>query len=155
MAWYAVRTHTYIHTYFIWSRRLKVWQPLADVDLPWANHSKKFIIHSNGSSDPFEKSHQPSEWLKLSVWKKSSAVRTAWAIRSRKFISCLNGSSYPFLKFISHSNSSGYPFKKETVHVHCKLFWQPFQQDKTRLQNSSPGFIKWHMPSCLHYTNKW
>ena len=34
---------------------------------PRANRSKKFIIHLNGSSYAFDKTHQPFEQLELSV----------------------------------------------------------------------------------------
>ena len=108
----------------------------------WAMRSTKLISRSNsssypfekihqllnGSSYPFEKIHQPFERLELSVRENSSAVWTARAIRSRKFISRSNGSSYPF--------------KKETVSY--------FDDFKTI---NSPFFVKWCMPSCLHYTN--
>ena len=95
-----------------------------------AIRSRKLISHSNGSSYPFEKNHQPFErlelsvreiihqpfeWLKLSVWE---------------FISRSNGSSYPFEKFISRLNGLSCPCKKETI----SFFWQPFQQDKTSKQ---------------------
>ena len=93
-----------------------------------AMRSTKLISRSNGSSYPFEKIHQPFERLELSVRENSSAVWTARAIRSRKFISRSNGSSYPF--------------KKETVSY--------FDDFKTI---NSPFFVKWCMPSCLHYTN--
>ena len=93
-----------------------------------AIRSTKLISCLNGSSYPFEKIHQPFERLELSVRQNSSAVRTARAIRSRKFISRLNGSSYPFDK--THQ-----PFERLELSVqerNSTLFWQPFQEDKTR-----------------------
>ena len=91
---------------------------------------RKFISRLNGSTYPFEKIHQPFEWLELSVRENSSAVWMARAIRSRKFISRLNGSSYPFEKI--HQ-----PFERLELSIqerNSKLFWQPFQEDKTRRQ---------------------
>ena len=107
-----------------------------------AMRSTKLISRSTGSSYPFEKIHQPFEWLELSVRENLSAVRTARAIRSRKFISCLNGSSYPFEKIYQ-------PFER------LELFGS--RSKKTRRDDfntiNSPFFVKWRMPSCLHYTN--
>ena len=109
---------------------------------PRANRSKKFIIRSNGSSYAFDKTHQPFERLELSVRENSSAVWTARAIRSRKFISRSNGSSYPLEKIYQ-------PFER------LELFGS--RSKKTRRDDfntiNSPFFVKWRMPSCLHYTN--
>ena len=102
-----------------------------------AMRSTKLVSRSNGSSYPFEKIHQPFERAELSVRKKLSAVRTARAIRSRKFISRLNGSSYPF--------------KKETVSYFGSRSKKTRRDDFKTI--NSPFFVKWRMPSCLHYTN--
>ena len=114
------------------SRSLAVHQPFERTGMPFERLEltvlKKFIIRSNGSSYAFDKTHQPFERLELFVRENSSAIWTARAIRSRKFISRSNGSSYPF--------------KKETVSY--------FDVFKTI---NSPFFVKWCMPSCLHYTN--
>ena len=138
------------------------------------------LVRSNGSSYPFQKIHQPFERLESSVQENSSAVRTARAVRSWKSISRSNGSSHPFVKIhqpferlepsvrenssavwtardtrskkiISSSNGLSHPFEK--IHQPFEHLLEKFQQDKTRLQNSSPGFVKWRMPSCLHYAN--
>ena len=102
-----------------------------------AMRSTKLISRSNGSSYPFEKIHQPFQRLELSVRENSSAVWTARAIRSRKFISCSNGSSYPF--------------KKETVSYFDSCSKKTRRDDFKTI--NSPFFVKWRMPSCLHYTN--
>ena len=88
--------------------------------------------------------HQPFERLELTVLKNSSSVPTVRAMRSTKLISRSNGSSSPFRKFISRLNGSSYPFEKihqpfERLELsiqerNSKLFWQPFQEDKTRRQ---------------------
>ena len=86
---------------------------------------------------PFERTGMPLERLELTVLKNSSSIRTARAIRSRKFISRSNGSSCTF--------------KKETVSYFGsrskKTRWDDFKTI------NSPFFVKWRMPSCLHYTN--
>ena len=102
-----------------------------------ANRSKKFIIRSNGSSYAFDKTHQPFERLEISVRENSSAVWTARDIRSRKFISRSNGSSYRL--------------KKETVSYFCSRSKKTRRDDFKTI--NSPFFVKWRMPSCLHYTN--
>ena len=140
------KTFRTLSRFYTDSRSLAVHQPFERTGMPFerleltvlknsssvrtvrAMRSTKLISRSNGSSYPFEKIHQPFERLELSVRENSSAVWTARAIRSRKFISRSNGSSYPF--------------KKETVSY--------FDDFKTI---NSPFFVKWCMPSCLHYTN--
>ena len=82
---------------------------------------------------PFKQTSMPFKRLELTILKNSSSVRTVRAMRSTKLTSRSNGSSYPFKKI--HQ-----PFERLELSVqerNCKLFWQPFQEDKTRrLQNN-------------------
>ena len=98
-----------------------------------AMRSTKRISRSNGSSYPFQKIHQPFERLELSARENSSAVPAVRAKRSTTLISRSNGSSYPFEKI--HQ-----PFERLELSIqerNSNLFWQPFQEDKTRrLQNN-------------------
>ena len=151
--------------------RIAVHQPFIAVRTDWhavrtprANRSKKFIIRSNGSSYAFDKTHQPFERLELSVRENSSAVWTARAIRLRKFISRSNGSSYPFekihqpferLELSVRENSSAVRTARAIQERTVSYFSS--HSKKTRRDDfktiNSPFFVKWRMPSCLHYTN--
>ena len=90
----------------------------------------------------FERTGMPFERLELTVLKNSASVRTVRAMRLTKLISRSNGSSYPFEKIYQ-------PFER------LKLFGS--RSKKTRRDDfktiNLPFFVKWHMPSCLHYTN--